>query len=60
MQILDKSVRASWLGTEPPNGIVDVEAPRDFCRLWSSLQFIFCSSQKLETKDEDHIPDIVS
>lgn len=30
-----------WLGKPATNGVLDLETPRDLCRLWSAMQFIF-------------------
>lgn len=37
-------VRDAWCGRAHPaeNGVMDVEGPHEFYRMWSALQFIFC------------------
>ncbi len=47
LQRLAKSMQTSGVFAEwsehPPSGaIIEVDHPKDFCRLWSSLQFLFC------------------
>lgn len=56
---IDRSVRNEWKGVAAPNGVIDVENPKDFVRLFSSLQFIFCSTQISENKaDDEELTDI--
>jgi hypothetical protein len=41
---MEKQLAKSWSGvTNPTNGVLEIEAPKDLVRLWSCLQFIYCS-----------------
>jgi len=52
-KFLDRVVRQEWQGPRPANGLIDTENPRDFVRLYSALQFIFCCSAGKEADDID-------
>lgn len=45
----ETGVRAEWVKRGNSGSIIDVENPRDFCRFWSVVQFLFCqvSSEQL-------------
>jgi hypothetical protein len=41
---IEKQLSKSWSGVaNPANGVLEIEAPKDLVRLWSCLQFIYCS-----------------
>eukprot|EP00727_Mastigamoeba_balamuthi_P007648 m51a1_g3503 hypothetical protein (1525) ;mRNA; r:844019-848861 len=44
------SVRPEWTGQShpPENGVMDVEGPYEFYRLWTALEFIMCVPQRGE------------
>jgi len=45
--------RPEWCAFEhkPANGVIDVEAPYEFYRLWCGLQFVLCSPQPLDLRN---------
>eukprot|EP01116_Phalansterium_solitarium_P006992 TRINITY_DN1943_c1_g1_i3.p1 TRINITY_DN1943_c1_g1~~TRINITY_DN1943_c1_g1_i3.p1 ORF type:complete len:369 (-),score=133.49 TRINITY_DN1943_c1_g1_i3:126-1232(-) len=43
-QILD-AVRPEWAGSQPTNGVMNVDATSEFYRLWTALQFVGCMPQ---------------
>jgi hypothetical protein len=48
----DSGVRAEWTDHPPPQSIIEVEHPKDFCRLWSALQFLFCQHTQEQVNGE--------
>ena len=37
-----------WYGEPPANGIMSVDDSKEFHRLWSALQFVFCMPARSE------------
>jgi len=54
--LIESHVMDEWVSK--PSGkdgvIIDAENPRDFCRLWSSLQFLFCKPNDGQLEGEDY------
>ncbi len=59
LQRLSKSMQSSglhqeWAEHAPAGAIIEVDHPRDFCRLWSSLQFLFCQPTQEELSGDEY------
>lgn len=50
-------VRDVWCGAAYPaeNGVMDVEGPHEFYRMWSALQFIFCMQHNADIDGFDKV-----
>lgn len=34
-------MKEEWAGPEPENGVLEVEAPKEFHRFWSAMSFLY-------------------
>eukprot|EP00475_Leptophrys_vorax_P029552 TRINITY_DN4350_c0_g1_i1.p1 TRINITY_DN4350_c0_g1~~TRINITY_DN4350_c0_g1_i1.p1 ORF type:complete len:1230 (+),score=372.45 TRINITY_DN4350_c0_g1_i1:848-4537(+) len=48
----ESGVKSEWTDHPPPGSIIEVEHPKDFCRLWSALQFLFCQHTQEQVNGE--------
>lgn len=52
------SVRMLWSGTNPDNGVMNVDYTTEFYRLWSALQFVCClPTGENELSNHEHFGD---
>lgn len=57
--IINKDLRDEWGVKKPAHGLIDVENPKDYVRVFSCIQFLFCQPPDAQ-KDENPIHDLAT
>lgn len=55
--LTSSGIRDDWIGSPPPNGVLEVEATTEFYRLWSALLFLYCMKERPGSDGMEPIPD---
>jgi len=55
--LTSSGIRDDWIGSPPPNGVLEVEATTEFYRLWSALLFLYCMKERPGKDGMEPIPD---